>query len=727
MSYTPPSGTFTVELSSTTAYTPPSSTSIVVDLAVEEGGFSGVTSFISVSGGVGLLGYAPGRAVVSHSIPSQALTLLAYTPTYAKTRHSSLGVSASLTVTAQAIAKVSARNTVGTQALTLTAHQPTYFNGQTQVIVQQASMVLASGGPVSTSNRVTALLPVASVAVTPHAPALKATTAVKSAASLSLSGYAPVAFPHFLHVGVVSGYEMPTVTIDDCGVLGITGLPVTQLFRIRHAVEAPSGLMVHVTGAIVGAYTDRVYSAIESAYKISGVVGASMEAKYLLKPTDRVLVSLVSPYRLPLVVGVEARYSLPEAIRVFNEVAAKYSGTVPVSASITSIFSRTQPVAAVSEARYTLDEHDRTTTAMSGVYSMPDAQVIAITTPPYVLYKGRVLRIEEAEVSGDEGDYEWRCSVVLSDLSDYMLLRQDQPFSVVIGDEEYKFIVDGKELDRNAPANMGMKLSGVSPSAIYASPRCLSASYSWETNELASTIAKELLPGLVWNTVDWVIPAYRFSVQDSTPIEAVKTLAEAVGAVLESDIDGSLHVRSLYPVSVPKYDTSVVAHTFLERPDILSVLESYVSADRFNRLVVTDVETSIADSLEWIEDYAGAVTGTVRAYLYPWRSAVHLTHTGVPSVYLGTPSTVITEHEEILEVYQGQGSAEYPIYQVVSVEYEAANVGSLVFDPDSRSFTVGGPSFNSVIRLVYRSRSLDYRAALPEGRPTQFLLESEPI
>ena len=86
--------------------------------------------------------------------------------------------------------------------------------------------------------------------------------------------------------------------------------------------------------------------------------------------------------------------------------------------------------------------------------------------------------------------------------------------------------------------------------------------------------------------------------------------------------------------------------------------------------------------------------------------------------------TTLTSHEEIIEVFQGQGGTAYPIFSVSSIEYEAQDTGGIIFDPDSRTFTVGGPSFNSVIRLVYVSRSLDYRVALPEVRPTQFLLES---
>lgn len=197
--------------------------------------------------------------------------------------------------------------------------------------------------------------------------------------------------------------------------------------------------------------------------------------------------------------------------------------------------------------------------------------------------------------------------------------------------------------------------------------------------------------------------------------------------MLESDINGSLYVRSKYPVSVPNYYTATPAHIFIEDTDILSVSESYVSLDVFNRLVITDVSNDISDSLEWLPDYAEATTGVMRAYLYPWRSGVSLLHTGLPGVTIDAPTLGMEQHTEIIEVFQGQGQTAYPIHHVDTVDYEAANVGSLVFDVDSRSFTVSGPSFNSVIRIVYWTRSLDYRVSLPQTRPTQFLLESAPL
>jgi hypothetical protein len=405
-------------------------------------------------------------------------------------------------------------------------------------------------------------------------------------------------------------------------------------------------------------------------------------------------------------------------------VEGRYSYNTRVWQEAQSPYSLTSPVRKEVRAFYTVENAIRATGTLAGIYSAPDSQVFTITEAPYVEYSGTRLGVEEAELSISEGEYAWKAVVVLTHVTDYAKLKQDQPFTVVIGSERYEFIVDSKEMSRNSPANHGMKLLGISPAAKMTNPRHIPTTYLWDYFAQASDIAEELLPGVDWQVVDWGIPAYRLGVQDSTPIDTVQVLAAAVGAVVESDIDGSLHVRSLFPVSVPNYGTTTPDHILIEATDILRVNEAYVTVDTHNRLIITDVSQDIADTLEWIEDYEGARTGIVRAYIYPWRSAVSLKHSGVPGVTINAPDLGMTEHEEIVEVFQGQGSTQYPIHHVTSVEYEASNVGALLFDVDSRSFTVGGPSFNSVIRVVYWTRSLDYRVSLPEARPTQFLLES---
>ena len=758
MAYVPPSGgNIVVEISTAQGYVPPSASSIVVDLATEDGGGgSGVTSFVSANGALVLTPQHEIRAVIGHTMPVAGLLLTGYPPTHAATSTSVISSTGTLTL-APSVLGYAASNTVGAGALTLTPQQPVYFMGYTQSIQEQGALTLSAGGVAAQAcaNQIS----LAGLLLSGQEISASAVTAVTDTAALTLAGLPVAGEKRVIHAEVEATYFYPDVTLDDCGSLTLTGYPPGITIHIYAEVEGYSGLMARVAAEVVGVYTARVVSSVDAGYALREQVAVGLVSEYRIADKDRVVASVISGYRFPIVAdyesfysllttvpvraalessfsliqtqvirsAIEAPYSALTNIPVSNAVEGQYNYQEIVRRAVEAAFSLTVPLAAGVEVAYTIEGVAKARAGVESFYSMPAAQVIAINVPPYIEYQGRVLDIEEAEVSIAEGDYAWTCTAILTRTSDYAQLRLDQPFALVIGADRYEFLVDGKELDRTKPANFGMKLTGVSPSASMATPRRQSSSYTWDTVVSASEIAEELLPGVDWQVVDWTIPAYRFAIQDATPVESVQVLAEAIGAVLESEIDGSLYVRSKYPVSVPLYDATAPVHVFVEATDIISVSESYVSSDRFNRLIVTDIEQDVSDSLEWIPDYDDAVTGIVRAYLYPWRSAVDLLHTGVGSVSIKTPVTGMEQHDETIEVFQGQANTSYPIHHVESIEYEAQNTGGILFDPDSRAFTVGGPSFNSVIRLVYWTRSLDYRVALPDARPTQFLLESDPL
>lgn len=758
MPYTPPSSaSIVVELSTAQAYTPPSASSIVVDLALEDGEVSGDVSFIRDSGALVLDAYPPAKGIVVHTLPVVEVGLVAYPPTHAITRTSIVSVTGALSLVASS-PSYSATNSVGVSSLTLDTHSPTYFRGMTQNIVEQGALSFASDSSITTTKNHVSNIACGSLALSVSGITASAVTYLDTAA-LALQGNPIASHKYRVWSGVDSRYHSPDITMDEAGAIIAQGHAPTQKQRIYRGIDSYCGLMRRVTTAVIGAYTARVSSSSDSLYTISAIVAFPVVGEYSISNTDRIVAAFDAPYRAPVTQAVDSSYSVFASLAVRASVSSGYSliathtvrsavdalysslTNVRVSAAfdsaysyystlrkgIVSDYSMTIPVVKAVDIPYTLEAIAKIRRAIDAIYSAPQAQVISIIDAPYVEYQGRRLGVAEAEITIAEGDYAWTCTVVLSETTDYAQLRQNQAFAVVIGPERYEFIVDSKELDRSNPANYGMKLMGISPSARFASPRMLSSSSAWDTITSASAIATELLPGVDWQVLDWNIPAYRFAIQDTTSVEAVRTLASAIGATLETDLDGTPYVRSLYPVSVPNYATATPDHIFTEATDIITVNESYVSSEVFNRLVITDIEQEISDTLEWIEDYSGATTGVMRAFLYPWRSAVSLLHTGTVNVVIDTPNTVLTQHEEIIEVFQGQGDTSYPIHHIDSITYEAQNVGGIIFDMDSRSFTVGGPSFNSVIQLVYWTRSLDYRVSLPDARPTQFLLESDPL
>jgi hypothetical protein len=346
----------------------------------------------------------------------------------------------------------------------------------------------------------------------------------------------------------------------------------------------------------------------------------------------------------------------------------------------------------------------------------------------FLTYHGLNIPIVQGDVSTNEGAYAWQCNFVLRNVSDWANFAQDDIFTVTILAETFTFIVDGKQLERRGPGQIIAKIQGVSPSAKYNEPRVvLKQNYLFDTDVLASVAAVETIPDIQWATTDWLIPAFRLAFSLTVPFSVVKALADAVGAVLESTIDGFLRVRPKFPISVPYYSTATPDQIFLETTDIVSVSESYTTTAINNKFRVADVDQLINDSLEWVPDSSGAFHGQVRVYPHPWRtSGLVVTHTGDSGITIGSPSVVVRRETEQVEIVRGHGATRYPIYDVDLYRWESTNLGGFVFTQDQREFTVvaGG---NGVVNLAYLTRAIVYPVTSVNALPTQFLLESPPF
>lgn len=760
MPYTPPAGGgINVELGIPVSYTPPLGGVLAFDLALAEGA-SGQSTFVTAMG-ASLVPYAPASQTVAFAAPSLGLTLTAYAPaSHSIFLNTQIAAPFGLTITAYAPTYVSQKvSAVEAFAGALTmwgiAGQ---FLGINQPVTSPAPMTLTAW-PVTGSAQTVTVVPELALNVSIPLPTQVLSHAVTGAAGMSLALHS-VTFKKVVKSPIIGKYSYPSITLDVSGDLTLA-MPadVAQVYKVRAGILSAYFIARVVSGFIDARYSARFGQAFASSYSIYGPVRAEAVSEYRVRATDPVRVAIGSDYAYTVASAVQGRYAILANTRIHSAVTAYYSThantrvsgflrgvySAPANSkvrlsipspysfqlsavkSVGSVYSMTMPAVAGVSSPYTLTSTQTVVRAVMGVYTGRDETTQLISSAPTVSVGGVSVGIIEAEVGQAEGEFLWRATLVLEHVADYIAFAKDQPFTVTFGSEVFAFIMDTKELSRNSPAGVHAIVTGFSPAAVYDFPRADALDYIWENPTTASAAASMAIPGIDWGVLDWTIPPYRLAASGASPVSVVATLAAAIGATVEAAPDGSVHVRSLYPVSVRSFETTAPAHVFLESLDILSVGETYPSEKAYNRISVSDIEGDVSDSLEWIPSYDGAWVGTVRAYLFPWRTGVTLEHTGRSTTYIDPPAIFTEKHEEILEVFQGSGSTQYPIYSVESVDYEATNVGGLIFDTDSRQFTVTGSAANGVIKIVYWSRSLDYPVGIVEGAPTQFLLRSNPL
>lgn len=345
----------------------------------------------------------------------------------------------------------------------------------------------------------------------------------------------------------------------------------------------------------------------------------------------------------------------------------------------------------------------------------------------------------DLQVSADEGDFVWTCRMSLKDINDYGKFALDDAFEVQIGSDIYQFIVDSIDLSRGGPPNVEPSIVGVSPSAKYDFPRALPYSKEWITAVTAKDAAEDAIGGdtIQWDIVNWTLPAYRLAVEDVSPISVVQEIAEAAGALVESNLDGTLRVRYRHPVSVPDYETTVPSHAVTEKEDILTTDEKLSPDKLTNRVRVLDIDADFTDFLEFeeITTTPNVLQGTLKAFPGPWReiNLIDTHDTRDPGEILMNYTGIVVEEVlgdeetgegELLEVYGGVTNASKPVWGITEILWESANLGSVTFTPGSSTLKFGDEDSFGLLKLKYTTKYHAYHVVYSSGIDvSQFVLE----
>lgn len=260
----------------------------------------------------------------------------------------------------------------------------------------------------------------------------------------------------------------------------------------------------------------------------------------------------------------------------------------------------------------------------------------------------------------------------------------------------------------------------------------------YETSVYARDAVEAALGTVIdWQMVNWIIPPYRLSAENASPLQFARTIVEAAGGVLESKRDGTFLARHRFPVSTLNYETTAPDHVFLEIDKIASVTEQFVPGKIVNRIRITDTDANFADRIEFVpnENDAQGLSGELRVYPSPWRSTLRLLQTSPAQVVTLTVANpwertrLVTENDEglvgeLIEIVNGEGNTHYPIDSIENVEWLSVPLGPVTFEPNSTTVRSTLPEEGyGLMRLTYYTRYLSYNAVSTEPLPAQFILE----
>jgi hypothetical protein len=341
------------------------------------------------------------------------------------------------------------------------------------------------------------------------------------------------------------------------------------------------------------------------------------------------------------------------------------------------------PAAAAQILRLVIDENNRIHGEQNLRLALKDlaAQFPDISCAISIDGKPVRHRIISASVTYSQDSAHNAIMIVSSDfdlysLADPDILRGEQRIELQVGTRVLYFMIEERSGDPRQWSIWGRSLS-----AREDVPHATESAYTQDEPESASAVAEDLLTvcALDWTAPDWVLPdTFEFF---GSPIEGVRQIASAIGAVVRSQDDGSIEVRRRYPVRPIDLPTASPDVTYSSETEVIEVGFRRVTGSRYNAVQVNGYSPEVfLPDLE-VEE-TSPIQGTdvhVRAY---WAGQIPA---APPTVYVTAGAVTkladgTAAQTERVIFSGGVGELSYPPEDVSSVLWIGANGGAVSWE-----------------------------------------------
>lgn len=342
-----------------------------------------------------------------------------------------------------------------------------------------------------------------------------------------------------------------------------------------------------------------------------------------------------------------------------------------------------------------------------------------------VLAGGQPVRVSHINIEGgfdDSGDV-LTCDLHLATEAEYLLCTFGAELLVTItsqeGTDSFSIVVTSPK-PSEAHGNNAWVIEAMSPAVLLGAPyaNVIDGELSGLASDIAATLAGDI--ALSWETVDWHIPAATWIASGETPLALLKTLAATVGALVQSDPDGTIAIRPRYPVSLQNWATATPGHVFTETLDCFENGSTPEHRYGYNRFLVSN-QSSSADSLTLEQTDISGTVKEVRGYQVPWDGLFDLAHTGGAWVVIEPLGIEERDETETIEFVAGAGKVRYPLHRLVSVAWRQTNLGTITTAEDgSLTASISG---QSLCEITYTTRCRLWKVT--DGNNEQLQLVAE--
>lgn len=522
----------------------------------------------------------------------------------------------------------------------------------------------------------------------------------------------------FLAYGIPLGVKMNTSELMQT--YTVTGAGIVYLSQ-EYLLDAITPVKVqHIME-----YGIKISTSFNAPYRYRVAVGHStlnaLRVTYahtsIYADATNVKVSLSSLYDLSILsvrLGHDATYST----NISQSLASTYNIKYPVIVSHVSHYGDIVPVEKGHTTEWGVRSNNKVHVGHKSYWVNSTDTITSIIHSTILSIGGKDIPIQEAIISSSEGRVSWSCKVILDKPEDHSLFIEGSEFTIDMGGDIYNFVYSTKGISRGGVGEVTYTVEGLSRVVLLQPPRASTISKTYEVGMSAKSIIEDLLGTTVqWDFLPWHIPANLVSFEDADPVEVAVGVLASAGALLESNYDGSLLVRSKYPVPTSQYYNVTPDEYYYDLLDNLSSSEQYEVREGFNIYRVTNTDMSYSDKLEYIQGDS-ELEGLLRAYPTPWRTTIDIQTTSQSSVILGERYWSSREEESIVEFTAGVASIPYIADSIISVVWYSEQLSGLVHERYSDKLTVGVGTNKGygLAKIVYKTSYLECSI---QGSPDQ--------
>lgn len=307
---------------------------------------------------------------------------------------------------------------------------------------------------------------------------------------------------------------------------------------------------------------------------------------------------------------------------------------------------------------------------------------------------------------------------------------------LVIDTNVFKFFVENRDKALST-GGLSYSIGLISPAAKLDSPYADTILDGLNDGVYAKSLVESMaaVEGLSvdWQVIDWFIPGSAISINDETPLEVIRRVVNAIGAVVQSKPDGNLSIISEYPVRVPDWPVTTPAVYWSVEDSLNSVSEELEVREGYNACIVFD-ESSSSDRITLEEVTVNSTTKIIRGYRVPFDDGpFELRTSGGPAVSIQRRMMPVEmeipvvendgdDYWEIVEFIDWTGSVSKPIYEVLGWDWIEDDLGEFSFTEDGTLTIIDQSSVpsESLLRIRYKTKFWEWTVHGPTDKPVQF-------